>query len=73
MASDLVTAVPLTLARHLATTLPLHVFAVPVPTPPVVLSEAWHPRVEADPAHVWLRRCVRGVFANETAATRARR
>jgi hypothetical protein len=25
----------------------------------IVVSMLWHPRLDADPAHRWLRRCVR--------------
>jgi DNA-binding transcriptional LysR family regulator len=32
-----------------------HVFALPVQTEPVTVSQIWHPRVDADPAHRWLR------------------
>ena len=61
--SDLVTAVPATLARYAASILPLHFFALPVPTPPIEVAEAWHPRVDTDPPHVWLRRRVHAVLA----------
>ena len=30
-------------------------FALPVPTPEVTVSAIWHPRLDADPAHRWLR------------------
>lgn len=30
-------------------------FDLPVPTPPIAISAMWHPRVDADPAHGWLR------------------
>ncbi|MEV7385746.1 LysR family transcriptional regulator [Streptomyces sp. NPDC091215] len=43
----------------LATALGLVLFEVPLPLPPLGLGLAWHPRHDADPAHAWLRRCVR--------------
>ncbi|MFD4597092.1 LysR family transcriptional regulator [Streptomyces sp. NPDC058464] len=43
----------------LATALGLTTFEVPLPLPPIPLGLAWHPRHDADPAHAWLRRCVR--------------
>ncbi|MER5792408.1 LysR family transcriptional regulator [Streptomyces sp. NPDC001980] len=43
----------------LATALGLVTFEVPLPLPPVPLGLAWHPRHDADPAHAWLRGCVR--------------
>jgi DNA-binding transcriptional LysR family regulator len=30
-------------------------FALPVPTPALTVSAIWHPRLDADPAHRWLR------------------
>ncbi|WP_428952770.1 LysR family transcriptional regulator [Streptomyces sp. cg35] len=34
-------------------------FPIPLELPPLALSLAWHPRHDADPAHAWLRGCVR--------------
>ena len=36
-------------------------FALPVVTEEVIISMMWHPRSDADPAHRWLRACVREV------------
>jgi len=36
-------------------------FPLPVPTPPIVISAMWHPRMDADPGHAWLRDTVVGV------------
>lgn len=33
----------------------LQSFALPVRTPQIVISAMWHPRMDADPAHRWLR------------------
>lgn len=33
----------------------LRAFPLPVPTPPITISQIWHPRLDADPAHRWLR------------------
>jgi DNA-binding transcriptional LysR family regulator len=33
----------------------LRSFPLPVETPPITISQMWHPRVEADPGHRWLR------------------
>lgn len=38
-------------------------FELPVPTPPLVITQMWHPRSDADPAHRWLRGCFRQVCA----------
>jgi DNA-binding transcriptional LysR family regulator len=33
----------------------MHSFPLPVPAPEVTVSLLWHPRLDADPAHRWLR------------------
>jgi DNA-binding transcriptional LysR family regulator len=37
-------------------------FPVPLTLPPLPLGIAWHPRHAADPAHAWLRTCVRDIL-----------
>lgn len=60
-ATDLIATVP---ERHTANLRAgLHTFTLPVATPEFTLSLLWHPRLDADPAHRWLRECVRGVCA----------
>jgi DNA-binding transcriptional LysR family regulator len=39
----------------------MHSFPLPVSTPEIMVSMLWHPRLDADPAHRWLRACVREV------------
>jgi len=60
-ASDLIATVP----EHHTGVLRagMHSFPVPVPAPEIAVSLLWHPRLDADPAHRWLRRCVRDVCA----------
>lgn len=59
--SDLVACVP---ERHTETLRAgLHSFALPVPLPEFTVSMFWHPRMDADAAHRWLRGCVRSVCA----------
>lgn len=41
----------------------MHSFPLPIFTPEVTVSLLWHPRMDADPAHRWLRRCVRQACA----------
>jgi DNA-binding transcriptional LysR family regulator len=55
-ASDLVASVPERHVGNLCTG--LHCFALPFDTPPITVSMLWHPRMEADPAHRWLRGCL---------------
>ena len=42
-------------------------FALPVATPEITVSLMWHPRLDADAAHRWLRTCVREVCADQPA------
>lgn len=37
----------------------LHAFPLPFPVPWFKVSLLWHPRMDGDPAHRWLRGCVR--------------
>ncbi|MBB3239798.1 DNA-binding transcriptional LysR family regulator [Pseudomonas sp. Tn43] len=60
-ASDLIATVP---AQHTANLRAgLHSFDLPLNLPPITLSMLWHPRMDADSAHRWLRECVRKVCA----------
>lgn len=44
-------------------------FALPLALPEITISLLWHPRLDADPAHRWLRGCVREVCAEKQTAT----
>ncbi len=60
-ASDLVATVP---ERHTGNLRDgMHSFALPVAVPEFTVSLLWHPRLQADPAHRWLRECVRDICA----------
>lgn len=55
--SDLVASVP---ERHTANLREgMHSFPLPEDTPEFTVSLLWHPRLDADPAHRWLRGVVR--------------
>lgn len=58
--SDLIGTVPRHFAEHMARFLDLVVFSLPVQSAPLKVSQAWHPRLDADPVHRWLRQCVKG-------------
>ncbi|MCE3289465.1 MAG: LysR family transcriptional regulator [Caulobacter sp.] len=59
--SDLVATVP---ERHTAVLREgLASFALPIPAQAFTVSMLWHPRLDADPAHRWLRTCLREVCA----------
>ncbi|MEU6770993.1 LysR family transcriptional regulator [Streptomyces sp. NPDC046759] len=45
--------------RPMADALGLVTFEIPLSLPSVEVGFAWHPRHDADPAHAWLRDCVR--------------
>jgi DNA-binding transcriptional LysR family regulator len=63
-ATDLIASVP---ERHTGNLRAgMHSFRLPVAMPEITVSLLWHPRLDADPAHRWLRGCVR----NACAATR---
>ena len=60
-ASDLIASVP---ERHTGILrAEMHSFPLPVATPEFTISLLWHPRMDADPAHRWLRGHVKDVCA----------
>lgn len=62
--SDLIASVP---ERHTGNLrVGMHSFPLPGATWDVTVSLLWHPRLDADPAHRWLRGCVRDVCAIAT-------
>ena len=62
-ASDLIASVP---GRHTGNLRAgMHSFPLPVAMPEITVSLLWHPRLDADPAHRWLRMCVREVCARQ--------
>ena len=67
-ASDLVATVP---ERH-TTNLRQGMFSFPLPVtmPEITVSLLWHPRLDTDPAHRWLRECVSDVCREIAAASR---
>lgn len=64
--SDLIATVP----ERMTAALRAGLISVPLPLamPPVTVFALWHPRMEADPAHRWLRTLVREVCAAAHAA-----
>ena len=64
-ASDLIASVP---ERHTETLRAgMHSFPLPFATPEITVSMLWHPRLDADLAHRWLRGHVRAVAARSAA------
>ncbi len=72
-ATDLIASVP---ERHTGKLRAgMHSFPLPVSTPGFTVSLLWHPRLDADPAHRWLRECVQEACNQQHAdsSTRGRR
>ena len=62
--SDLIATVP---DRHTrALRAGMHSFPLPASMPEITVSLLWHPRLDADPAHRWLRGCVRDACRTRT-------
>ncbi|MCV3241868.1 LysR family transcriptional regulator [Mesorhizobium sp. ZC-5] len=64
-ASDLIASVPERYTGNLRDG--MFSFPLPVSLPEVTVSLLWHPRLDADPAHRWLRGCVRDICAKQLA------
>jgi DNA-binding transcriptional LysR family regulator len=60
--SDLIATVPEQHTGHLRDA--MHSFPLPLVTPAFSVAMLWHPRLDADPAHRWLRACVLEVCAS---------
>ncbi len=69
--SDLIAAVPEHHTEKVRSA--MHSFVLPVATPEFTVSMLWHPRLDADPAHRWLRGCVREVCSELLDASDDRR
>jgi DNA-binding transcriptional LysR family regulator len=70
-ASDLIASVP---ERHTGNLRAgMHSFPLPIPVPEITVSLLWHPRLDADPAHRWLRGCVRDACAEQLTGSSTRR
>jgi DNA-binding transcriptional LysR family regulator len=69
--SDLIASVP---ERHTGNLRAgMHSFPLPMAMPEITVSLLWHPRLDADPAHRWLRQCVRDVCAEQLTESLTRR
>jgi DNA-binding transcriptional LysR family regulator len=61
--SDLIATVP---ERHTGILREgMHTFSLPFAMPEMTVSLLWHPRMDADPGHRWLRRLVRDLFSSD--------
>ncbi|OZI26260.1 LysR family transcriptional regulator [Bordetella genomosp. 9] len=57
-ATDLVALIPASYFEHLRERGSLRAFPLPMPTAAITVSQMWHPRLDRDPAHRWLRSVV---------------
>lgn len=62
--TDLIATVPEQHTRNLRAD--LFAFELPFPSEPITVAMFWHPRLDADPAHSWLRSCVYEVCRGES-------
>jgi DNA-binding transcriptional LysR family regulator len=66
--TDLVATVP---ARHTeGLRRGMHAFPLPFPIPAFAISMLWHPRMDGDQAHRWVRGCIRAACSTDPAAGR---
>ncbi|MGW1951300.1 LysR family transcriptional regulator [Streptomyces sp. NPDC001920] len=65
-AGDFVTAMPRSLAGSARGALGIEVFDLPVETDPISICQAWHPRHDTEPVHLWLRDAVRTALDRST-------
>ncbi|MDD1014651.1 LysR family transcriptional regulator [Pseudomonas rubra] len=56
--SDMIAVIPQRFVEWSLPLLPLHIFPLPLETPSGEFCQAWHPRVNNDPVHRWLRQMV---------------
>ena len=61
-ASDAYTVIPSRLAATIVDAFGLCRLSVSGPPTQVAIAQAWSPRLDNDPGHIWLRGCVRRAF-----------
>ncbi|MGF0169501.1 LysR family transcriptional regulator [Streptomyces sp. Marseille-Q5077] len=64
-AGDFVTAMPRSLAGSARGAVGVEVFDLPVETEPISICQAWHPRHDTEPVHLWLRQAVRAALTRQ--------
>ncbi|QGZ66829.1 LysR family transcriptional regulator [Paraburkholderia acidisoli] len=64
-ASDLIALLPASYLRNGQASIDTHRFELPVSTASITVSQMWHPRLDADAVHAWLRRIVLDVCRRE--------
>jgi DNA-binding transcriptional LysR family regulator len=61
---DYVATVPERLAHHIAPTVPIKIFPLPLPVAPYLIVQQWHERFTHDPASRWLRALIAKLFTS---------
>lgn len=56
--TDYISTMPRRLAQQLVKRYPLRILPTPLLLPRFAFSLLWHPRLDHDPAHVWLRQFI---------------
>ncbi|MFG3286188.1 LysR family transcriptional regulator [Streptomyces sp. NPDC048111] len=69
--SDVLALVPREFAHEAARAMPLAVLDIPLTLPATPYVQAWHIRLDADPAHRWLRGALAEIVASWAAPRRA--
>ncbi len=62
-ATDLVATVPLSAITLYQGIAKVAVLPPPYPVEPLEIMMVWHPRLDADPAHAWLRQTISSITA----------
>lgn len=65
--SDLIATAPRSLVESVAESLGLVPVAFPFKTERLRIIQVWHPRLDLDQQHIWLRTCIKSVFGKGTA------
>ncbi len=63
--TDYLALVPRRVARAAAARFGLRMAPLPVAQTTFAIAQAWHPRFDDDPAHVWLRQTLRAIIVSE--------
>ena len=59
--SDLIAMIPALYLLNQQVTDQVHVFELPFKSRRITVSQMWHPRMERDPGHRWLRETILGI------------
>lgn len=66
-ATDMVALIPASYFEHVRSGNALRSVELPVPTEHITISQMWHPRLDREPAHRWLRGVVLEVCRRQRA------